>query len=97
MSRVSGKPYFTYVLWSTAARRFYIGISEDPQARLTQHNSSHAPSWTQRYRPWTLVHSELFADYRSARLRERELKAQKGGLGFFRKTGLNPADFGRNA
>jgi len=39
MSRVEGKPYFVYILWSACASRFYIGISEDPVHRLEQHNS----------------------------------------------------------
>ena len=29
MSRVSGKAYFVYVLWSASGRKFYIGIRED--------------------------------------------------------------------
>ena len=33
MSRVSGKPYFVYALWSPSGRRFYIGISDNPSAR----------------------------------------------------------------
>jgi len=37
-----------------------------------------------------LVHAEPFADYRPARSRELELKRQKGGSGFFQKTGINP-------
>ena len=28
-----------YVLWSASARKFYIGISEDPTVRLLQHIS----------------------------------------------------------
>jgi hypothetical protein len=28
LSRVSGKPYFLYILWSVPGKRFYIGISE---------------------------------------------------------------------
>ena len=39
MSHVSGRVYFVYVLWSVSAGKFYIGISEDPAARLQQHNS----------------------------------------------------------
>jgi hypothetical protein len=31
MSRVSGKAYFVYILWSPRARRFYTGLSENPQ------------------------------------------------------------------
>jgi hypothetical protein len=30
MSRVSGKTYYVYILWSPSERRFYIGISEIP-------------------------------------------------------------------
>ena len=91
-SRVSGKPYFLYVLWSQLARRFYTGIAQDPQQRLAQHNQG-LSGWTSRYRPWELVHLELHNNYRAARKRELELKAQKAGRGFFRLTGLEPARF----
>ena len=95
MSRVSGKPYFVYVLWSASGSCFYIGISENPPVREGQHSAGTFKSWTKRYRPWTLVLSEQHPDYRSARKREIELKAQKGGKGFFEKTALDPAVFGR--
>ncbi len=92
MSRVSGKPYFVYILWSTGRRRFYIGVSENPEKRLEQHN--HQPrGWTSRFRPWVLVLTEPYANYRQARTRELQLKSQKSGLGFFRLTGLNQAEF----
>jgi putative endonuclease len=93
MSRVAGKPYFVYVLWSAGGSRFYIGISEDPSQRLHQHNSGIRAGWTRRHRPWTLVHLEKYDTYTQARARERELKAQKGGAGFFAKTGLDPDTF----
>ena len=73
--------------------RFYTGISEDPQHRLEQHNSGQFKGWTSKFGPWALVFTEKHPDYRSDRIRERELKAQKGGLGFFAKTGLNPELF----
>ncbi len=92
MSRVSGKSYFVYVLWSPGAKRFYIGISESPERRLEQHNHG-VSRWTSRYRPWILVHQERFENYRLARLRELELKRQKGGRGFFEMTGLSPERF----
>ena len=97
MSRVSGKPYFVYVLWSEAAKRFYTGISENPESRLDQHNSGQLHGWTARFRPWQLVHSERFPDYAAARRREKDLKAQKSGLGFFVKTGIDPARFRRGS
>lgn len=93
MSRVSAKPYFLYILWSPSARRFYIGISENPQQRLRQHNEGEA-GWTARYRPWILLHEERYENYRAARKREIELKQRKGGQGFYQLLGLDPERFG---
>ena len=93
MSRVSGQHYFVYVLWSHSGSRFYIGLSEDPYHRLTQHNSGDVAGWTGRFRPWVIVHVEEYESYTEARRRELDLKAQKGGRGFFAKTGLNQSSF----
>ncbi len=93
MSRVSDKPYFLYVLWSDIGKRFYIGIAENPDHRLQQHNSSVGKHWTVRYRPWRIVYQETHASFTAARLRENELKRQKGGKGFFEKTGIDPVRF----
>jgi putative endonuclease len=92
MSRVSGKPYFVYILWSVSALRFYIGISENPDARLLQHNSG-ISKWTSRYIPWEMVHVEPYANYSDARRRELLLKKQKGGVGFYTLTGLDSLRF----
>ena len=92
MSRVSGKPYFVYVMWSGIGRCFDVGISEDPKKRLDQHNQI-PRGWTARFRPWTLIHTERYENYQSARRREIELKRQKSGRGFFSRTGLNPEQF----
>jgi putative endonuclease len=81
-----------YVLRSEVGRRFYIGVSEDPQARPQQHNHS-GRSWTSRYAPWRLVYTERHGDYRAAREQELHLKAQKRGGGFWKATGLHPAQF----
>jgi putative endonuclease len=90
-------PYFVYVIWSDEGRRFYIGISEDPEHRVEQHNSGSFRSWTKAFRPWRLVHTERYDTYAAARRRELDLKAQKGGAGFFAKTGLDPSAFGRRS
>ncbi len=95
MSRVSGKPYFVYVLWSASARRFYIGISENPAKRVEQHNRSQR-GWSARYAPWRLVYSEEHGGYSTAKRRELQMKAQKGGDGFWKITGLDPAQFSRS-
>jgi len=97
MTRVSNRPYFVYVLWSPSGHRFYIGISEDPQHRLLQHNSSNAAAWSRRHRPWELVYSERHPNYSEARRCELELKSQKGGKGFFAKTSLEAERFPHGA
>ncbi|MFB3924165.1 MAG: GIY-YIG nuclease family protein [Terriglobia bacterium] len=94
MSRVSDKPYFVYVLYSSSGKKFYIGISADPSHRLDQHNRG-ISRWTARHRPWALVHAEQFEDYSAARKRELRLKAQKSGGGFFALTGLDPSNYPR--
>jgi putative endonuclease len=94
MSRVSSKDYFVYILWSKPARKFYIGISEDPAARLAQHNSG-VSKWTARLVPWEMVHVERHEIYSGARKRELLVKRQKGGAGFYTLTGLDPVRFAR--
>jgi len=65
--------------------------------RHEQHNAEDNTGWTARFRPWLLVYTEAHPDYTSARRRENDLKAQKGGKGLFAKTGLDPGRFGRGA
>jgi putative endonuclease len=91
MSRVSNKPYFAYVIWSDSARRFYIGISENPEHRLEQHNAGLSP-WSAKFGPWRLVHTEEFEDYGAARQREIQLKKQKSGRGFYKLIGRSFED-----
>ena len=43
MSRVSGKPYFVYLLWSTSKRKFYIGIREEPAERCMERCAAAVP------------------------------------------------------
>jgi len=96
MSRVSGKAYFVCILWSASARKLYIGISEDPAARLLQHNSG-VSKWTARHAPWECVHLERCESYSDARKRELLLKRQKSGTGFYTLTGLDPVRFARRS
>jgi putative endonuclease len=95
MSRVSDKPYFVYVLWSPpSGQRFYIGISEDVPNRLRQHNDGRS-RWSSRYSPWNVAFVRECSTYTEARKLENDLKRQKGGAGFFAKTGLDPMAFRR--
>jgi len=83
------KPYYVYILWSDSGHRFYIGVSEDIAARLGQHNAG-VSKWTKRYAgTWRPVWHQQCASLGDARKLENWLKRQKGGIGFWQRTGLD--------
>ena len=78
--------YRVYVLRNPKGK-FYIGISEDVELRVKQHNSGQS-SWTKDKGPWVLVWKSGNLSLGGARKLENLLKRQKGGVGFYRITGL---------
>jgi putative endonuclease len=66
---------WVYILENPAGK-FYIGQTEDLQARLENHNRSDASDgkYTRKNGPWRLVWSEEHANRSSAILRERQIK-----------------------
>ena len=69
--------YFVYVLKSECYNRFYIGISDNIDRRLKEHNNGKTKS-TKHYRPWNLVFSEMYENRAQARVREKYLKSGIG-------------------
>ncbi|OHA52537.1 MAG: hypothetical protein A3A97_03915 [Candidatus Terrybacteria bacterium RIFCSPLOWO2_01_FULL_40_23] len=65
--------YYLYVLHSELNERKYIGSTKDINARLIKHNSGSVRS-TKAYRPWKIMHKEIFNNKTDARKRELELK-----------------------
>ena len=78
--------YHVYVI-QNEAHRFYIGLSDDVKRRLLDHNSG-VSTWTRHRGPWKLVWFSEPLSLKEARKLENLLKAQKGGDGFYRMTGL---------
>ncbi len=73
--------FFVYILRSLKDKDYYIGISKDLKSRLIKHNLGGVYS-TKSRKPFELVYSEEFSDYKDARLREIEIKSYKGGNSF---------------
>ncbi|MBI3139487.1 MAG: GIY-YIG nuclease family protein [Sphingobacteriales bacterium] len=69
--------YYVYVIRSEVDGRFYVGISENPEKRLGQHNKGMKFS-TKGYRPWKLFFTEEFESRMEARNREVYLKSGVG-------------------
>jgi putative endonuclease len=80
------KTYQVYVLQNTDGK-FYIGLSADVAARLSQHNAG-ISNWTRSRGPWSLVWTSGPLSLSEARELENHLKKQKGGRGFYLATGL---------
>ncbi|MCF8238150.1 MAG: GIY-YIG nuclease family protein [Saprospiraceae bacterium] len=66
-----------YVLFSPSSKQFYIGMTQDLERRIKEHNTGKTKS-TKGHRPWKLVHSEVAKDRISARNRESYLKSGIG-------------------
>ncbi len=68
------KSYYVYILLC-ADRSFYIGITNDPETRVAQHQEGNDPrSYTFTRRPVKLVHCSEFHDVADAIAWEKQLK-----------------------
>ena len=78
--------YRVYVIQNPTGK-FYVGLSEDVQRRLEDHNTGRS-KWTKGKGPWSLIWTSDLMTLSDARKLENLLKRQKGGDGFYRLTGL---------
>jgi putative endonuclease len=68
--------FHLYIIQSEISRRYYVGQTQNLQARLAQHNSDRSKSSKHRG-PWTLVYSEAYSTRAEAMKRERQIKSWK--------------------
>jgi len=68
--------YYTYILFSEKADKFYIGYTSDIQERVRKHNSS-TKGFTTSGKPWKLVYFESYQTKGLAMKREKQLKSWK--------------------
>ncbi len=72
--------YRVYVIQSPLGR-YYVGLSEDIQKRLQDHNTG-VSKWTRDKGPWKVVWASEAMSLSDARKLENLLKRQKGGADF---------------
>ncbi len=70
--------FTVYILFSVTAHKTYTGFTSDLQRRVFEHNVSETKGFTLRYRPWIVIHSEVFNLKSEAMQREKYLKSGKG-------------------
>ncbi len=70
--------FFVYIIVSeTKGLRFYVGMSQDIEKRIAEHNNGRTKS-TKGYRPWTLFFFESCNSRLEARKREKYYKSGVG-------------------
>lgn len=65
--------YYVYVLKSLNNSWYYVGLSQDPIKRLSEHNSGKTRS-TKSRRPYRLIYTKKFENRKDARDYEKYLK-----------------------
>jgi len=69
--------YYIYAIKSIEREWIYVGITDNPERRLHQHNSGFNRS-TKAYRPFEMFYVETIDTREKARVREKELKTTQG-------------------
>ncbi len=69
--------FYVYAIVSMKDNRIYVGISQDLDRRINEHNDGKVFS-TKAFIPWVLFHSELAGKSEVARKREKYLKSSAG-------------------
>ena len=67
---------FLYILESSDSKKYYTGVSANPQKRLIYHNSIEK-GFTSRYRPWKIIFTKEYANKIDAMRVERKIKSWK--------------------
>ncbi len=65
--------YYTYIIKSIEHKSFYVGITNNPEKRLREHNSGKVES-TRTKKPWILWHIRKSKNSKEARKEEIYLK-----------------------
>ena len=66
-----------YVLFSVTHYKIYIGYTSDLDKRFISHNEK-GRGWTAKFRPWEIIHTEMYSTKAEAIAREKALKSGQG-------------------
>jgi len=68
---------YLYVIRSLVNKNLYVGICKDITRRIKEHNQG-KNRYTKGLRPWELVYTEEFANWQTARDKEKYYKSGVG-------------------
>lgn len=70
--------YKVYVLFSMVHNKLFVGMTSSLSDRMIEHNSDNPEDWTSAFRPWILIHIELFEYEEDAFIRAAFLEGSVG-------------------
>ncbi|MDQ8004969.1 MAG: GIY-YIG nuclease family protein [Pedobacter sp.] len=70
--------FTVYILYSKQFDKIYIGYTSNLEQRLLSHNALATKGYTIKFRPWEILHTEVFESRSEALRREKQLKSAKG-------------------
>jgi len=70
--------YVVYILYSVVYSKRYVGYTSNLIERFRSHNILSKKGYTVKYRPWVVVHVEVFSHKKEAMTREAFLKSGAG-------------------
>jgi len=69
--------YYVYIVTNIYRTTFYIGVTNDLNKRVSQHNDKTGSNFTSKYNVCDLVYFEIFNEIEQAIAREKQLKNWK--------------------
>jgi len=70
--------FTVYILFSEKYEKHYVGFTSNLEARMQSHNELATKGFTVKYRPWKLIHTEVYETKSEAMKRELWLKSGVG-------------------
>jgi putative endonuclease len=70
--------FTVYVLYSKTHDKIYVGLTSNLIARFHSHNKLATKGWTIKFRPWSVVYTEVYEDKGDGSRREKSLKSARG-------------------
>lgn len=67
-----------YVIYSPEHDKLFTGLTTSLTERMGSHNGDNPDDWTSGYKPWILVHMEIFEDEYDAVRRETYFESKVG-------------------
>ena len=71
--------FYTYILYSAAKDKFYIGSTENPDQRLRKHNNANK-GFTNQANDWKVVYLKEYNSKLEALAHERQIKNWKSRI-----------------